>query len=185
MAMSHLKTYFIGGVYGVGKSTLVQNMKETYHGYSQFSASDLISQSNNESYGSNKFVKDADQNQVILIDSLKKIRHQCDNDILLAGHFCIVTKNMDIDILPSYVFKSLSVDKIVVLTSSIQKISMNLLGRDDKKYDKNFIKKFQDSEIDTALKVSKIIGVDCLIYDMEFSNQDLININNFLRGDAS
>ena len=48
---------FFAGIYGVGKSTLSSKLSETMS-LPEYSASELISMSNNEQYGKNKFVSD-------------------------------------------------------------------------------------------------------------------------------
>lgn len=60
------KIIFVAGVYGVGKTTLCEALskKDEIHTYS---SSDLISKNNNEKYGDNKYVKDSNKNQEILI----------------------------------------------------------------------------------------------------------------------
>lgn len=60
---------FVAGVYGVGKSTLC-NKLSSVTGIPAFSAGDLISDINGETYEKNKVVKDAKSNQDILISAV-------------------------------------------------------------------------------------------------------------------
>lgn len=76
---------FVSGVYGVGKSTLCNNLAQKCH-IKFYSAGDIISEENGEKYGSNKLVKNKELNQDILIKKIsKKLEHE--KIILLAGHF--------------------------------------------------------------------------------------------------
>ena len=58
-------TFFVAGVYGVGKSTLCEQLSVDLN-IPSFSAGDLISQVNGEQYGANKAVSDKSENQDIL-----------------------------------------------------------------------------------------------------------------------
>ena len=54
---------FVAGVYGVGKSTMCSSLSERLN-IDFCSAGDLISECNKETYGSNKKVKDKDNNKI-------------------------------------------------------------------------------------------------------------------------
>lgn len=93
---------FVAGVYGVGKSTLCNKLSSAT-GIPAFSAGDLISYINGETYGRIKVVKDAKSNQNILISAVDATLEKCPH-FLLAGHFCIVDKDNEVELLPEYVF---------------------------------------------------------------------------------
>ena len=106
-------TIFIAGIYGVGKSTLCDNLSKML-GIPAYSAGDLISSVNGEHYGANKAVTDKISNQAILalqVQELLKVTPQ----ILLAGHFCIFDKDNNIDYLPENVFSDLEIEKMLLL----------------------------------------------------------------------
>ena len=63
---------FVAGTYGVGKSTLC-NKLSTALKIPDFSAGDLISAVNGETYGANKVVRDKDANQNILASQVKQL----------------------------------------------------------------------------------------------------------------
>lgn len=68
-------TIFIAGSYGVGKSTLCDNLSRV-SGVPAYSAGDLISCINGEQYGANKVVQDKEANQDILVIEVgKKLDH--------------------------------------------------------------------------------------------------------------
>lgn len=179
--MSHI--YFIGGIYGVGKSTLIQKMSSKFN-YFQISASKIISEQNKEEYGANKLVKDKNKNQEILISGLDKIRNSTVNSILLAGHFCIIGKDEEtIDDIPTFIFKKLYLNKIVILTLSTEQIVENLKIRDNKIYNKDFIHLLQEREEALGVKIAKMLRIEYMVYKMKFNNEDEESIHKFLSGD--
>lgn len=99
--------FFIAGVYGVGKSTIIEKLSAST-GLPAFSAGDLISAQNGEEYGANKAVSDKSRNPKILIDCVSELLLN-NPRILLAGHFCVKTKEGQVDRLPGFVFESISI----------------------------------------------------------------------------
>ena len=83
-------TIFVAGTYGVGKSTLC-NKLSTALKIPDFSAGDLISAVNGETYGANKVVRDKDANQNILASQVKQLLKSTPS-IILAGNFCMRDK---------------------------------------------------------------------------------------------
>lgn len=162
---------FISGIYCVGKSTICKKIKEKYS-INYYNASDLISLINKESYGSTKVVKDKNMNQKILISEVDKLLKE-ENRIVLSGHFCIVNKNGDIDILPVDTYKYLNIEKIFVLTRPILKIQEELMRRDSKEYSFEFLKNMQDVEIECAKSVANLIGRPVQILEMMFNETDI------------
>jgi adenylate kinase len=78
---------FLGGVHGVGKSTLAALCKES--GVEHLRASDLIKQASSEArFDERKRVKDVDGNQGILVRSLNA-RIDGGGKFLLDGHFTL------------------------------------------------------------------------------------------------
>ena len=125
------KIYFISGIYGVGKTTLIKTMSKIYL-YESFSASDIISNYNGENYKINKQVSNKYLNQDILINVVNnEILPNAKNNILLAGHFCIIgnTAPIGIEKLPVHVYENLNINKIVVLTANPSRILQNLAKR--------------------------------------------------------
>ena len=122
----------LAGIYGVGKSTLGENLFQR-RGIPFYSAGDLISHVNGETYGANKVVADKVGNQNILAMQIERLLEQHDR-ILLAGHFCIVNKHGEADCLPRDAFKNLHLDKIILLEADENQIMDHLRARDAKKY---------------------------------------------------
>lgn len=62
---------FVAGVYGVGKTTICDRLSLEM-GLPHYSASDLITKRIGEKYGENKVVSNVDNNQINLINAVKK-----------------------------------------------------------------------------------------------------------------
>lgn len=123
-------TIFVAGTYGVGKSTLCNELSTALK-IPDFSAGDLISAVNGETYGANKVVRDKDANQNILASQVKQLLKSTPS-IILAGHFCIFDINGNVDTLPSSVFYDLEIETILLLEASASQIIKNLSMRDKK-----------------------------------------------------
>ena len=64
------KIIFVGGIHGVGKTTLCRKISEKLL-LKHFSASDLISNLKSENIAKDKKVSDVNENQNILLESIK------------------------------------------------------------------------------------------------------------------
>jgi len=170
------ETIFFAGIYGVGKSTLCENISNITK-IPFYSASDLISDINGEKYGATKSVSDKNINQKILIKSVKQKLSQ-NNSILLAGHFCILDKKNQIEYLPEFVFQELNISKIILLEADIQKIIHNLSSRDNKIYTPELIEALMKSESLQAFKVSQYLNIPLIVHRMQFDNSDIQSIRS-------
>lgn len=163
-------TIFIAGIYGVGKSTLCDELSNRSN-IPSYSAGDIISAVNGETYGSHKSVTDKNRNQSILSNKVRKLL--CDNPtIILAGHFCIFNEQGQVDCLPEDVFFELDIKKIFLLTASAERICENLYQRDGIQYSKNQIVNLQNTEQSLAEKTSAILGCPLYIHEMKFDSSD-------------
>ena len=164
-----MSVVFVAGIYGVGKSTLCDKIK-SIKGYDYYNSSDLISKNNKEIYGNNKYVKDVNKNQEILLSELKKLK----KDIILTGHFCIANSKNEIDVLPLDVFAKMNITKIIVLKRDLKLVKEFLKRRDNKDYSLEFLNKLQNKEISLASIVASDINVDLSFIDMEFNENDIM-----------
>lgn len=107
---------FVSGVYGVGKSTLCNAVAHKCH-LESYSAGDLISDVNGEIYGANKKVKNKISNQNILIERVDQ-KLKSHNLVILAGHFCILGKEGNVEILPLKTYEELHISSIILLETN-------------------------------------------------------------------
>jgi len=174
--------FFIAGVYGVGKSSLCKSLSVTLD-IQCYSASDLISASSGELYGTNKAVRDAEYNQNILLDSVANII-LVHKRILLTGHFCIFNKLMEVELLPEFVFETLPLRKIVLLEADDSIVLTHLKNRDNKQYLLEQISHLRESEKEQALKMADKLGVPLLVHKMVYSNDDMESVKDFISGNG-
>jgi len=87
------KIIFIGGIHGVGKSTLRKKITNVMD-IQSYSASSLIKSVSDLNFPSDKKIKGINKNQDLLIDAVDKYidpNRYC----LLDGHFCLLNQNGD------------------------------------------------------------------------------------------
>jgi len=174
------KVVFIAGVYGVGKSTLCSKLSFAT-GIPSFSAGDLISEINGETYGRNKAVKDAKGNQDILIAAVDKKLEECPR-FILAGHFCIVDKNMEVELLPEYVFAKLHLRQIILLEADVLRIAENVNRRDQRVYPIQTLEQLIDCERKQAQKAAQELMIPLTIHNMQFDHSDEATLAKILLG---
>ena len=168
----------LAGIYGVGKSTLGENLFQR-RGIPFYSAGDLISHVNGEIYGANKVVADKEANQNILAMQIERLLGQHDR-ILLAGHFCIVNKHGEVDRLPRDAFKNLHLDKIILLEAEKEQILEHLRARDAKKYSPELVAALMQTERKMAYAVSAELNCPIATHCMTYIPADISTIEQLL-----
>ena len=164
----------LAGVYGVGKSTIAEQLS-AQTGLASFSAGDLISQKNGEQYGTNKLVNDKDKNQDILSACIAEILCK-ENRVILAGHFCIVSKEGTIDLLPESVFSQIDLEQIILLETSAETIISHMKNRDGKDYSLDLISRMLKVEKECATRTAMRLGCPLYIHTMEYTDKDIISL---------
>lgn len=164
-------TIFLAGIYGVGKSTLAERLS-VISNISHYSAGDLISAQNGEQYGSNKVVADKNRNQDTLADCVSSLL-QSEDRILLAGHFCIINRSGQVDLLPDTVFDKLQIEKIILLETTPAIVQSHLDGRDNKKYSTHIIETMLRVEHEAAQKTASRLSVPLILHQMSYSDDDV------------
>lgn len=174
-----MSTIFVAGSYGVGKSTLCENLSRKM-AIPFYSAGDIISKVNGETYGANKVVSDKVANQDILSGEINKIL-KVSPHILLAGHFCIFNKLNQVEYLPAAVFSDLHIETILLLEADSERIVKNLGMRDGKEYATQEIQKLIAAENAYAQEISKKISCPLRVYHMQFNEHDVDTCLGILR----
>lgn len=178
MGVKHMGTIFVAGTYGVGKSTLCNKLSAALK-IPDYSASDLISAVNGETYGANKAVKDKAANQNILTSQVKQLLKST-SSIILAGHFCIFDVNGNVDTLPSSVFDDLEIETILLLEASTSQIINNLSMRDKKDYSESQILLLQKAEYEKAHEIANIINCNLYVHHMNFDETDITSCLSYI-----
>lgn len=167
---------FISGVHGVGKSYFCDLVKKKL-GIDTFTASQLIEKKKNKVFDSNKRIKDIDDNQRLLVESLKELKKN-GSSFILDGHFCLLDVDGIIKRIPRETFEEIKPDFIVLLTEKPEVISMRREKRDGIKIDVSEIKKFQDAEIDYAKEIANHLDVELIISSV---TEDIDSVIDFVR----
>lgn len=173
-------TILIAGVYGTGKSTLCSDLTAKLN-IPSFSAGDLISGQNGETYGANKAVADKNSNQSILAICVQELNAKYEQ-ILLAGHFCIFNSMNQVEQLPERVFSKLNLSRIILLETSSELIAKHLQRRDGKVYKHDVIAELLSQEHMQAEKISANLNCPLTVYQMTFSNRDAEKISDIIQG---
>ena len=142
---------FLGGVHGVGKTTICKQFFVP-SGYYCITASSLI-----KAYGArpdkNKKVEKITDNQTMLIQQLN-LEKKCQNHILLDGHYCLIDKHKRICPIEAETFRQINPLCLLLLKDFPINIASRLINRDDEKWTKDFIEQFQYSEENHAKRIS-------------------------------
>lgn len=155
------KIIFVGGVHGVGKTSLCNKVCEVL-GIERYSASDLIKKVKNVTFPTNKRIEGIEENQdslIVAVDSYMDCKTVC----LLDGHFCLLDEHGNVVPVPLSTFSSLSPIAIIVLNDEPSNIYARIQSRDGDASGVDGIAAFQDSEIEYSKLVSESLRVPYLL----------------------
>lgn len=167
------KIIFVGGIHGVGKTTLCRKMAECIS-LKHYSASELISNLKAENISKDKKVRDVRENQNTLLESIDRYINNREN-YLLDGHFCLLDNDENVTEVPFDTFKLLGLKAIVVLVDRESRILKRLEDRDSRRYSINLIKEFQEKEIKYAKEVAKRIGISYRIINAMHEGNEMLD----------
>lgn len=164
---------FIGGIHGVGKSTLC-NSALAPAVYKCVTASSLIKDHGRRVH-SNKQVTDVKSNQEALLAEFKLSRNK---HPLLAmdGHFTLVTAFDNIEPISIDVFRRMGLKRLILVKGHTNVIASRLHLRDGKKWNKAFLQKFQKSEEIHAFKIAESLNIPLDIITNEMRPRDLAKL---------
>ncbi|MGM0496190.1 MAG: ATP-binding protein [Bacillota bacterium] len=155
------KIIFIGGIHGVGKTSLCNKLCKNLD-IEFYSASDLIKKVKNVKFPTNKHNKEINENQDSLILAANKYIN-CETTCLLDGHFCLIDEKGNIIRVPTPTFTSLSPEAIIVLSDDPSNIYNRSQCRYSTAFDIDDIALFQNNEIMYSNLVSRTLGVPYLL----------------------
>ena len=165
------KLVFVTGAYGVGKSTVCQQIPSSI-GFKYLKASTLIFDYLQTSPPTDKRIADSDDlytNQYALIHELS--RQRTSEHILLEGHTCLLDRNMRILQIPLEILGKFNMSAIVLITRPISEIHHTLIHRE-----------LQEQEHISFSYIAKVFDIPSLHID--FSNQTeklaVENLKHFL-----
>jgi adenylate kinase len=147
---------FVGGIHGVGKSTICSNTFDAL-GYECVTASSLISAYGGET-DNNKRVDHVEENQSLLLDALDKAKSK-NGRLLLDGHYTLISGQGDIKPIDIEVFRAMRPNQLILIKGKPDEIAAHLEARDGKIWTESFLSNFQEAEEAHARNVAKSIGV--------------------------
>lgn len=151
------KIIFIGGIHGVGKTTLCRSLCAKFN-IEHHSASELISKFKQVEFSSNKLTATIEGNQDALIMAIDEFLVK-DAYYLLDGHFCLLDQNGKVIRIPLSTFTSMLPVAIILLYDDPIGIYSRLKERDKEKYDVALLASFQEEEASHSEKIARGLGV--------------------------
>lgn len=148
---------FIGGIHGVGKSTICQQICDKLH-LVHLSASELIKWSYINEDAKNKKVENIQDTQDRLIIGLKNTV-KTEKQYLLDGHYCLLNTNGKIENVPVSTFQMISPFSLNIILDDVSEIKKRIEARDNKHYDYELLSQMQDSKLQYAKYLSEELGV--------------------------
>jgi adenylate kinase len=164
-----MRTVFVGGVHGIGKSTCCRRVAVTL-GLLHHSASDLIRQQQCAAISSwSKAVVDPAFNQSLLVQAVRRIAGAGTKTLLLDGHFTIPATSGSYELVPPEVFRELGTVHIVLFRGDAFGIWKRRIERDGRSPTIDEIQFQQDAEWNHAqqvaahlcIPVSLLMALDC------------------------
>ncbi len=159
---------FIGGIHGVGKGTICQQISKEFD-YIHLSASEVLKW-DEISILENKIVENIDLTQDRLIRNLNKIVSK-DKNYILDGHFCLLNKKRIAENINEDVFIQINPKIFVIVVDNIKQIKLRLEKRDNQVYDIELLYSFQELELEYSKEISKKLNRPLLIIEKGNINQ--------------
>ncbi len=148
---------FIGGIHGVGKSTICRQICDKVK-LEYLSASELIKWKDINEDVQNKKVQNIPATQDRLIIGLTN-SIQKDKFYILDGHYCLLNGENKIENIPIDTFKLINPVSFNIILGDIIEIKNRLEKRDNRPYDQELLYRMQESELNYARHLSKTLGV--------------------------
>lgn len=148
---------FIGGIHGVGKSTICQHICNELN-LEYLSASVLIKWKDLNEDDKNKKVKNILDTQNRLILGLTNIV-QTGRYYLLDGHYCLLNSDNKIVNVPLATFERIDPFSLNIILGDISEIKKRLEKRDNRFFSYAILDRLQNKELTHAKYLSKILGI--------------------------
>ena len=153
---------FAGGIHGVGKSTLCQEIVAALSvGY--LSASEVLKWNDINTDVKNKKVLDIPDTQKRLINGLQAIVEP-GKHYILDGHFCLLNKDGEVIPVPMSTFKQINPICLVLVTGIVSDIQAALEKRDGRAYDQTALIALQEKEIAYAQEIAAMLEIPYFVF---------------------
>ena len=156
----HHKIIFIGGVHGIGKTTLCKSVCSKFN-VIHHSASELITRYSHIEFQSNARVENINRNQDALISAIGKYL-STKKEYLLDGHFCLLDQEGEITKIPLSTFIAISPMAILLLHDNPSNIYFSLQKRNREIGDMDLLFSFQEQELHYSQWVATKLNIPYL-----------------------
>lgn len=173
------KIAFIGGIHGVGKSTICRHICSELN-LEYLSASELLKWQDINEDANNKKVKDIPDTQNRLILGLTN-RVQKDKSYLLDGHYCLLNSDNEVVNIPLDTFEKINPISLNLILGDISEIKKRLETRDNKPYDYSLLERLQSEELTYAKQLSKKLGITLNLGTQNDYSELLLLLRNTLK----
>jgi len=152
---------FIGGIHGVGKSTVCDQMclNKTID---YLSASSLIKWAEINTDPKNKNVTNIEDTQQRLLRGLNETV-QMNRNYLLDGHFCLFNKDSEVSKIPISLFRNIRPALLCLVMGNVAEVKKNIELRDNREYDLNLLTQMQEEEIRQAGFIALDLGIELVL----------------------
>lgn len=154
------KIIFVGGVHGVGKTTVCASLCSTFN-IEHYSASDLISKVKQVNFSS-KRTNEIKENQDTLITAIDEFTGY-GKYFLLDGHFCLIDHKDNIIRTPYSTYAAMSPRAIVLLHDDPSVIYLRLQKRDKENFAVEQLKSLQEEEIGYSKEIASGLAIPYLL----------------------
>lgn len=151
---------FVGGVHGVGKTTLCESYARI-HGVLYKSAGQLIKEARGLASASpTKAVSDINGNQKLLIEEVKRIRAS-GRTLLLDGHFAVFDSSYKPTPLAIAVFSDLGITGVILIADKPEAIAARLSIRDKNRTPVGKLAALQKMELQHGMHIAQSLCIPC------------------------
>ena len=168
------KLIFIGGIHGVGKSTLCNKLACELK-VPHFSASELITRAKTGLSTKSKSVANVAKNQDVLVTALDEFVDA--PSFILDGHFALFDVNKEVQLVPEETFASIAPIAMCVLTCDVKVVLDRIAARDGIQHDKSAYKALSDNELANAKSIAEKLNIPIFVHD---TNNDILELTHFI-----
>ncbi len=155
-----MKIVFVGGIHGVGKSTLCARIAAKSNVLHVKASSLIRDPSRNSDTPGQKLVQDVSANQAVLVARFREVMNSCTAQaILIDGHFALGKPDGTTERVAANVFAALRVSSLVCLLDAPSAVAGRLKARDASAPEESYLALLQAAELEQAANVSKAMGV--------------------------
>jgi adenylate kinase len=173
------RLYFVGGTFGVGKSTLCQTLSRLLPG-EHLKASEVICYAPNVNEATGKATAHVLSNQERLVAALA-IRRAASGTALVDGHFCLLDATYSVVRLPVNVFQRIQPAALLLVESNPSDAVDRIKRRDGREIDPALIRRLLQAEREHSQTISEALGVPIMIVNGTTATEDIVG---FLRASS-